>query len=336
MEEGKFWELIERLDWSREGDDDAVVDPVISALSTLEDESIFAFDDILASHLHELDTRDIAVRAFGSEDLSPDEFLYWRCVCVANGESLFRSVLSGRQTPSADLEFEALLYTASSAWARKHNTDSSTYPHVPEPDYETYANSEGWTKDSSAMTDNEIADSEKASSTDDFFDQLDWNDFLRLAFIQGKNASFSHIEPKEIGMLMGMRGERVYSYLTIFLGPIYWAYRRCYLPAFALLAVFVGVVAGTLALGINPRVMRFLPGMIAGAFFYRAYRWRADMMINRMNARGICGAPAQEAYMREHGGTSIWAALGMGVLYIVAAMMSLAPIWMTTLNAGTF
>lgn len=359
MDDEEFWGLIGRLDWRYEGDDAAVLEPVVSSLAAMSDECIFAFDDALALRLHELDRLDIAERAFGDGYLSPDGFLYWRCVCVVNGPELFQSVLSGGRQPSPDLEFEAILYAASTAWARKHGAEMDDYPHFPEPSYETYDNREGWLQGATdSLGDNAVEAPDKAPdeepvaraaericvvSEDESLPpgvegvELDRDDLLRLAFIQGRGETFSRSDPVHVGMLMGMRGEHVYSYLTILLGPVYWAYRRCYLPALVLLAVFVGAVAAMLALNINPRVFRFLPGMIAGAFFYRAYRWQADKVMGEMKAQGIDDFAEQEAFMRDRGGTSLRAALAVGVLYVAAALVSLAPLWLPTLNSvGVF
>lgn len=145
MEEKEFWEIIDLLDWDCEGDDEAVVEPVVERLAALSDEDIFAFDDALAAHLYALDRRDIASAAFGDEGyFSPDEFVDWRCVCVVNGEELYRDALEGRDLPSSDLCFESILYVAAQAWERKHGAPQGSYPHEAEPDYFTYSNEQGW------------------------------------------------------------------------------------------------------------------------------------------------------------------------------------------------
>ena len=56
--EALFWDLI-RFNWKRRGDDDAVLRPVVTALSRMAVEDILAFDDILAKLLFALDTREI-------------------------------------------------------------------------------------------------------------------------------------------------------------------------------------------------------------------------------------------------------------------------------------
>lgn len=341
MDEKGFWEVIDLADWSREGDDEVVTEGMVRRLASLPDEEIFAFDDALAEHLHALDRRDIAEAVFGGEEyFSPDEFLDWRCVCVVNGEGLYRDVLAARRFPSPDLYFESLLYVPMRAWARKHGTDAESYPHQSEPDYFTYGNVEGWPSAAGAVVaaaddGGDSADEEQAAF-EARVKSLDWDDFLRLALVQGERGSFSHIEPKDAQMVFAMQGERVYSYLTLLLGPVYWAYRRCYLPALALLAIYVGLLAGFLLVGVNPRMFRFLPGAIAGAYFYRIYRWQTNAAMHKMSAAGIDDPAAQEAYMRERGGTSVAAAVGMAVLYLGASVAALAPLWLPALGAGAF
>lgn len=335
MDEKEFWRIIDLADWGQEGDDEAVTEGMVQHLASLSDKEIFAFDDALAEHLHALDRRDIAEAAFGdAEYFSPDEFVDWRCVCVVNGEGLYRDVLAGRRLPSSDLCFESILYVPMRAWARKHGAEAENYPHQSETDYFTYGNAEGWAP--AAGDDGSDSAAEEQASFEEKVRSMDWDGFLRLALVQGEGGNFSHIEPKDAQMVFAMQGERTYSYLTLLLGPVYWAYRRCYLPALVLLAVYVGLLAGFLLAGINPRMFRFLPGAIAGAYFYRAYRWQADAVMRKMTAAGIDDPAEQETYMRERGGTSPLAATGMFVLYVGASVAALAPLWLPALGAGAF
>jgi hypothetical protein len=52
----KFWLLIALLDWDMSGDDEAVVEPAVAALSQRSIEDIEAFEGLLAEKLHALDT----------------------------------------------------------------------------------------------------------------------------------------------------------------------------------------------------------------------------------------------------------------------------------------
>lgn len=110
-----FWSLIRSLDWQRTGDDDAVIAPVVEALSAKSRNGICLFEERLAFLLYQLDTRAHAC-GMGTEvghpeepAVSSDAFLYARCAVVANGRVFYDSVLQHPERMPADLEFEALL-----------------------------------------------------------------------------------------------------------------------------------------------------------------------------------------------------------------------------------
>lgn len=92
MTEDKFWELIKLLNWSETGDDDAVVAPLVYALSEMPATDIYRFEDILSEKLWILDTKEHAQATNDwkeHQSLSSDGFLYERCCVVANGKSFF-------------------------------------------------------------------------------------------------------------------------------------------------------------------------------------------------------------------------------------------------------
>jgi Protein of unknown function (DUF4240) len=102
MNEEVFWHIISLLDWDETGDDDAVLEPAISALAARSSDDICRFDDILAEKLFALDTREHARACYagelnpddGDDYISADDFLYSRCVVVANGAQCFASVIA--------------------------------------------------------------------------------------------------------------------------------------------------------------------------------------------------------------------------------------------------
>jgi hypothetical protein len=146
MDEAVFWHLIDGLDWRREGDDEAVIEPVIAALAALDDAEIESFEEILARLLHALDGRAWARRIGdgwwgGAIEVSADAFLYARCVVVANGRSFYEGVLRDPWRMPADLEFEALLSVAPMAWQRRTGHEADFLTAV---SYETFANASGW------------------------------------------------------------------------------------------------------------------------------------------------------------------------------------------------
>ena len=127
-----FWKIMELCDWSFEGNDDKVLAPVIEFLSNKDDDFIFNFDDTLYSLLHELYTEKLLEQyKEKSSYVSDDDFLYSRCVALINGKKYFDGIKKGIINFPADMEFESLLYVAQNAWAKKHNTESNEYPHIP-------------------------------------------------------------------------------------------------------------------------------------------------------------------------------------------------------------
>lgn len=156
IEEGKmfnldFFSFTNMLDWDKQGDDEAVLEPLIAFLAKWGDSVIFAFHDKMSELLFSLDTYDVAKNIMEKSDyFSPDLFLYARCVALVNGSSYYNAILKGRKKLSADLDFESILYVPVKAWERLHNDDGDNYPHIPKVSYETYSNEAGW-KDSPMM-----------------------------------------------------------------------------------------------------------------------------------------------------------------------------------------
>jgi Protein of unknown function (DUF4240) len=139
LTEDRFWEMIEQLDWSKEGDDEAVVAPIISILISMPLLNTYRFQDILSEKLWLLDTQAHAAASLDNPDssISSDGFLYDRCCVVANGKAFYESVLANPLLWPKGLSFEALLYVASDAYkqkTRREFTYLSTY------NYETGSN----------------------------------------------------------------------------------------------------------------------------------------------------------------------------------------------------
>lgn len=139
-----FWDIIEQLDWSKEGDDAAVVEPVIELLQKRPLAHIYRFEDVLAEKLWHLDTEKHAKVFLENPEegnLSVDDFLYTRCAVVANGRDFYQEVLDTPSKMPDDLGFEPLLYVAMDAYKRKTGKE---FMVVSAFNYETYSNKEGW------------------------------------------------------------------------------------------------------------------------------------------------------------------------------------------------
>ena len=148
MTDEQFWAIIARLDWSKAGDDDAVIQPAVRSLGALGGAAVCEFQDVLAAKLYQLDTAhhaaeigNWAYRGPDDDAFSADNFLYARCVVVANGVALFEHVLRHPTAFPKDLEFEALLGIAPLAYKRATGEE---FNHDPPLSFETFSNKDGW------------------------------------------------------------------------------------------------------------------------------------------------------------------------------------------------
>jgi hypothetical protein len=142
-----FWNTISLLDWTSEGDDPKVVEPVVAYLASQPLSHIYRFSDILAEKLWQLDTRSHAQIFLDDPEeegyLSSDDFLYTRCAVVANGQAYYGNVLQNPSQMPKDLSFEPLLYIALTAYKRKTGKNFIALSAF---NYETYSNKQGWAK----------------------------------------------------------------------------------------------------------------------------------------------------------------------------------------------
>jgi len=149
MNDHVFWEIISLLNWDKSGNDNAVMEPAVQALAALASDEIFKFEDILAEKLHAIDTRKHCKACYageldpdnGDDYISPDDFLYQRCVVVANGEAFYRSVVEEPANMPQGLEFESLLSLSHNAYEQK---TKEQFEHVSPVSYESLQNSTGW------------------------------------------------------------------------------------------------------------------------------------------------------------------------------------------------
>jgi hypothetical protein len=139
LSEAHFWSIIDRLDWSKLGDNDAVVASAVAYLASLPVGFIYQFEDLLSEKLHQLDTRQHAAKS--TEPFSVDEFLYQRCAVVANGKTVFNTVLKDPSQMPNEVDFEPLLYIAADAYTLK---TGKTFDYLPTYSVETFANKTGW------------------------------------------------------------------------------------------------------------------------------------------------------------------------------------------------
>ena len=135
-EEDWFWGLVGLIDFEL-GGVEAALQPLTTHLSSLPDEEIFRFHDILSDKLQQLDTPEHFKVAGGSADT----FLYGRCLVVAEGKKYFHTVLNNLGVWPKDHDLEDLLYVPEIAFETKNN---AAYPHTPRSVYETGWNKAAW------------------------------------------------------------------------------------------------------------------------------------------------------------------------------------------------
>lgn len=146
MSEEQFWRIIDRLDWSKGEDDDAILAPAVTTLAAFSVADIHRFQDVLAEKLYALDKQAFAeqigtYRYGGSRHFSSDTFLYARACVVANGKDFYYQVLKDPGKMPKEYTFEALLYLAGMAFEKK---TGEAWEYLPKVSYETYSNREGW------------------------------------------------------------------------------------------------------------------------------------------------------------------------------------------------
>jgi Protein of unknown function (DUF4240) len=140
-----FWAIIDQLDWEKEGDNKAVVAPVIQFLAQQSLAHIYRFADILSEKIWNLDTKKHAQIFINDPDsegyLSVDDFLYARCAVVANGRDFYEKVLENPAKMPQNLTFESFLYIPMTAYKLKTGKE---FMFVSAYNYETYSNKSGW------------------------------------------------------------------------------------------------------------------------------------------------------------------------------------------------
>lgn len=138
----KYWSVIDKLDWSQEGNDEAVLAPAVEALAKEEEPFVLAFYDWLSERLYQLDRADFAAHSVDDDEhFSADLFLYARCAVVANGRSYYELVMAQPDQFPKALYFERLLELPARAYERK---TGRSLPRAPKRIYETGFNLEGW------------------------------------------------------------------------------------------------------------------------------------------------------------------------------------------------
>ena len=141
LTDGDFWGLIAQLDWSKAGNDAAVIAPVVNALSQKSFRHIIDFADMLSHKLYLLDGEIYGQQNDESTldtDFVADRFLYTRCCVVANGLTFFNHIRKHPTEMPHDRVFAALLTIPNEAFKQ---LTGRTLDHVWAYPIETFSNS---------------------------------------------------------------------------------------------------------------------------------------------------------------------------------------------------
>jgi Protein of unknown function (DUF4240) len=146
LTEAHFWTLVAQLDWSKAGNDDAVIAPIVHALSKSNFRQIVDFADILSHKLYLLDSeiylpQDDAVTI--DADFVADRFLYTRCCVIANGLTFFNHIRRHPTEMPHELLFSALLRIPNEAFKKQ---TGKPLDHVWAYPIETFSNALGWSE----------------------------------------------------------------------------------------------------------------------------------------------------------------------------------------------
>lgn len=144
MTSEEFWNVIDTIDKGKlKTGHEGALEPLVDALTKMEDSEIRSFEDLLTKALHDLDGRSHWFCS-GLNILSGDAFLYARAFVVARGKKAFDRVLRWPvlMPKGVNSWCESLLYCASTAWKRKH--PKLEWDYYPDLSYETGSNAERW------------------------------------------------------------------------------------------------------------------------------------------------------------------------------------------------
>lgn len=155
------------------------------------------------------------------------------------------------------------------------------------------------------------------------------NDASLCAFIEGTgNASTVHPK-KTADMISKMSQSPSFSIFTLFFGPIYWAYRKCYVPAALLFCACIGAFIIGAPLGFGSICQA--PMLVASFMFYPIYRKQATDALARAHMRTSNEAEIC-AVMRQYGGTSNLAALVATIIYLACFTVLVAVMTAVIIN----
>ena len=147
LSDEQFWNIISKLDWEHQGNDEKVLEPAIRELSKLKVSEIKKFEETLAYKLFQLDTKshaqNIGEYSYDEKEdyISVDRFLCARCAVIANGRLTYEEIVKDASKMLKDIDFEALLSLSENAYELKTGKEWTYETGI---SYETFSNIKGW------------------------------------------------------------------------------------------------------------------------------------------------------------------------------------------------
>ncbi|MCC2547319.1 DUF4240 domain-containing protein [Hymenobacter sp. BT175] len=154
MDKKEFWQVVDSAKLEAKGDQALQAQLLSKALATHTSEQIIEFECRLREYLVEADDFTVmAALKIIDGYVSDDNYLYFRCWLIGQGEALFAAVLQAPDTLAGVMtepyqEFEELLYVTTTAFAElTGKEEDETFPREAAAargfDYESAAGTKG-------------------------------------------------------------------------------------------------------------------------------------------------------------------------------------------------
>lgn len=143
----EFWKIISHIDQKAlvNQNDNKAVKPLVSLLSSKQENTIKQFHKCLSHYLYVIDGKKWAKETGKSGD-SDDGFLYARSYVVAKGKEHYNKVVKNPALMPKNEEWaESLLYVAGQAWANVTKNNQDDFDAIVDAvSYETGSNTKQW------------------------------------------------------------------------------------------------------------------------------------------------------------------------------------------------
>lgn len=117
MSDKEFWKILAKLDWSKKGEVEEIVEPVIQCLTDLSCEELDAFEERMNALLSSFLNMDFGNNNEILEDIIlKDDFISDQCIAVVNNTHYYQAIRTKKSDHCSSLTFEAIVYTLDDAY----------------------------------------------------------------------------------------------------------------------------------------------------------------------------------------------------------------------------